>query len=339
MDEILKKAYETHSLEAAEIEAILRNEDINEKLFFLADKTRKEFVGDEVHLRALIEFSNICRQNCLYCGIRRENEKIHRFRLSKEKIIALAKKAAAQGFKTVVLQSGEDTYFGAKKLEPVIREIKKLNLAITLSIGELKKEEYKTLKEAGANRFLLRIETTNPELYKKFHPEMSLKNRVNCLKTLKELGFETGTGIIVGLPSQTDRDLARDILFFKEIDADMIGLGPLIVSKNTPLKDNNNGSLIKSLKVMALTRLLLPDINIPATTAMETLDSKGRIAALQAGANVIMPNVGGDEKEFYEIYPDKGQANKEIDTREKTIEMIENIGRKVSKDFGFRKKS
>ena len=340
MENILKKAYETRNLEKDEIVSLLANDNINETLFKAADKVRKEFVGDEIHLRGLIEFSNICKRNCFYCGLRCENKNVERFRLSKEKIVTLAKNPAEKGYKTIVLQSGEDPYFTVEKLADVVSEIKKLDVAITLSVGEMKEKDYRLLKEAGADRFLLRIETTNPVLYEKFHPKMSLKERISCLKTLKKLGYETGTGVLVGLPLQTLESLADDILFFKELDADMIGLGPLIVNEDTPLKGEKNGSLELALKMIAITRLLMPDINIPATTAMETIHPKGRIMALQAGANVIMPNVGDFiEKKLYNLYPGKANVNDDTDTsKEKITALIKSIGRTVSRDFGFRRK-
>ncbi len=341
MKNILKKAHKTHNLEKDEIISLLADDSINEALYNAADEVRKEFMGDEVHLRGLIEFSNICKRNCLYCGLRCENKNIKRFRLSREKIIALAKNAAEKGYKTVVLQSGEDPYFTAEKLAEIVYEIKKFGAVITLSIGEMKENDYRLLKEAGTDRFLLRIETTDPVLYEKFHPEMSLKERISCLKTLKRLGYETGTGVLVGLPSQSLESLADDILFFKELDADMIGLGPLIVNEDTPLKDEKNGSLDLALKMIAITRLLMPDINIPATTAMETLHPEGRIMALYAGANVIMPNVGDfTEKKLYNLYPGKANVNDDTDkSKEKITELIKSIERTVSTDFGFRKKA
>ena len=224
-------------------------------------------------------------------------------------------------------------FFKADYLAEIIKEIKKSDVAITLSIGERTFEEYKILKEAGADRFLLRIETTDENLYKKMHPNMDFANRKRCLYDLKKLGFETGTGSLIGLPGQTLESLAEDILFYKELDADMIGIGPLIVHPETPLKNEKNGDLILAIKVLALTRLLLPDINIPATTAMETLHPQGRIMALQSGANVIMPNITFEKcKKNYEIYPNKASVDySKLQTDLKTI------GRKISGRKGYRK--
>ena len=197
-------------------------------------------------------------------------------------------------------------------------------------------DDYKAFKDAGADRYLLRIETTDKNLYQKLHPDMDYNNRLKCLENLKKLGYETGSGSLVGLPNQTIESIANDILFFKENDFDMIGVGPFLPHPSTPLKDAPHGDFILSLKVMALIRILMKNINIPATTAMETLHQHGRILALQSGANVVMPNVTkADYKEKYEIYPDKSANNNDIDTiKEKII----SIGRIASKDFGFRKK-
>ena len=338
---VIKNAQSTHSLSESEIVEILKNDTVNELLFDTADKVRKQYVGDEVHLRGLIEFSNICRCNCFYCGLRKDNTAVQRYRMTLEEILLLAQKAKDFGYKTVVLQSGEDAYFDTDIMCRIIQEIKELDLALTLSIGEKTYEEYKAYKEAGADRYLLRIETTDRELYKKLHPSMSFENRVRCLKDLKNLNFEVGTGCLVGLPHQSDESLARDILFFKNIDADMIGLGPFIPSPQTPLQNENGGTLIKSLKVMALTRLLLPDINIPATTAMETLQENGRLLALKSGANVVMPNVTDEEcKQKYTIYPGKsGLNNTAQEYRNSIVKKIEAIGRKISDGYGFHKKT
>lgn len=347
MQDLIQKAKTTCNLTKEEIVELLKNG--SNELFKAADEVRKAFVGDEVHLRALIEFSNICRCNCFYCGLRCENKNAERYRLSKKEILNLAQKAISFGYRTIVMQSGEDSYFTAEILADIIKEIKNISPlsghertksevtgepAITLSIGERSYEEYKILKEAGADRFLLRIETTDKNLYKKLHPNMDFENRVRCLKDLGQLGYEVGTGCLVGLPEQTIESLADDILFFKEINADMIGIGPFIPHKDTPLKEADGGSFELALKVMAITRLLMPDINIPATTAMETLNPNGRLIALQRGANVVMPNITDEEhKKQYEIYPGKTSV-----TYSEITEKLQSIGRTISKSQGFRKK-
>ena len=334
MHDIIEKAKKTHTLSKNEIVKLLKNN--SDELFKAADEVRASFVGEEIHLRALIEFSNICKNNCHYCGLRAENRNVERYVLSKDEIIQLAKNAVDMGFRTIVMQSGESKVFSADTLADILIEIKKLNPtpAITLSIGELTTDEYKILKDAGADRFLLRIETTDKELYQKYHPNMDFENRVRCLRDLKELGYEVGTGCLVGLPEQTLESLADDILFFKKINADMIGIGPFIPHKDTPLKNADGGSFEIALKVMAITRLLLPDINIPATTAMEALKENGRIIALQSGANVVMPNITLDDvRKKYEIYPGKTSV-----TYDNLENKLQQIGRIISKDCGFRKK-
>lgn len=334
MIKITQKAKQEHILTKEEIVQLLLCSD-SSFLFQAADEVRKKYIGDEVYLRALVEFSNMCHCNCFYCGLRSENKNISRYRLSNDEIIDVAKNAVNLGFKTIVLQSGEDSFYSVDSLSEIIREIKKYDIALTLGIGERTKDEYKALKNAGADRFLLRIETTDKNLYQALHPKMSYENRLKCLYDLKELGYETGTGCLVGLPKQTVESLADDILFFKKLDADMIGIGPLIVHPDTPLKSLNNGSFELALKVMAITRLLMPNINIPATTAMETLNPNGQIIALQSGANVIMPNLTPEKnRNQYQIYPDKASYSVDI-----VKEKIKSIGRVVSSDYGFRKKN
>ena len=317
---------------------ILKDDSNNDWLFSLADKTREEYVGNEVHLRGLIEFSNICKRQCKYCGLRCEDKFIDRYRISKENIISYAEHAVNMGYKTIVLQSGEDEYYNTDLMCEIIEGIKKLGVALTLSIGEKTYEEYKAFKEAGADRYLIRIETTDKTLYNQMHPNMDFDNRVRCLENLGRIGYVVGTGCLVGLPNQTIESLADDILFFKEINADMVGIGPFIPHPHTPLKDSATGSFTLALKVMALTRILLKDINIPATTAMETLNPNGRIIALQSGANVVMPNVTTTEyRAKYEIYPNKICINENPDKCKGCISAkIQSIGRIVSTSFGFR---
>lgn len=321
-----------------EVIEILKDNSQNDWLFSLADKIRKENVGDEVHLRGLIEFSNICKRTCKYCGLRCENKDIDRYRIEPDDIIFYAQKAVDMGYKTIVLQSGEDEYYSRELLCKIIKGIKTLDVALTLSIGERCFDDYKAFKDCGADRYLLRIETTDKELYKKMHPHMSFENRVRCLKDLGKLGYEVGTGCLVGLPWQTIESLANDILFFKEINADMVGIGPFIAHPHTPLKDCLNGDFTLALKVMALTRILLKNINIPATTAMETLNPNGRIIALQSGANVVMPNVTTTEyRAKYEIYPNKICINENPSQCFNCVSgKIRSIGRSVSTGYGFR---
>ena len=221
----------------------------------------------------------------------------------------------------------------------IIQKIKQYDVALTLSIGERNYEDLKAFKKAGADRYLIRIETTDKNLYTKMHPHMNYEERINCLKNLKDLGYEVGTGCLVGLPEQTIESLADDILFFQEIQADMIGIGPFIPHPQTPLHNASGGSFTLALKVMALTRILLKDINIPATTAMETLIPNGRIIALNSGANVIMPNITTKiYSEKYEIYPGKFQSNEDPEQNKNYIEnTIRKIGRTIATGYGYRK--
>ena len=322
-----------------EIVDILKDDSQNEWLFSLADKVRRENVGDEVHLRGLIEFSNICHCFCKYCGLRCENKELDRYRILPDDIVKYAQKAVEMDYKTIVLQSGEDVFYSKEILCDIIKRIKEFDVALTLSIGERSFEDYKAFRDCGADRYLIRIETTDKDLYKKMHPNMDFDNRLRCLNDLKKLGYEVGTGCLVGLPEQTIESLADDILFFKEINADMVGIGPFIAHPHTPLKDMPNGDFTLALKVMALTRILLKNINIPATTAMETLNPNGRIIALQSGANVVMPNVTTTEyRAKYEIYPNKICINENPSQCFNCIGgKIRSIGRTISTDYGFRK--
>ena len=336
--EIIKKGAAEHRLTHEEICCLLAESACEEELAQAADRVRHDYVGDGVHLRGLIEFSNYCRRNCAYCGLRRDNKNIKRYRLHAEEIISLAGQAKAYGYKTVVLQSGEDEYFTVPRLQAILLSVKKMDLAVTLSIGERTYDEYKALREAGADRFLLRIETTDAGLYARHDPGMSHANRLRCLHDLKELGYEVGTGTLVGLPGQTIDMLARDILFFQEIDADMLGIGPLVPNHHTPLGEAAPGDWHLTRRFVSILRLLLPDSNIPATTAMDTLKPGGRDIILQSGANVVMPNVTSDEaRRNYALYPGKAcVADTPEHCRSCMTARIAQMGRFVAEDKGFR---
>ena len=337
---LIDQAEHTHQLTASEL-LVLLSDPTAELLFAAADRVRERYIGPQVELRGLIEFSNICKQNCLYCGLRRDNREVERYRLDEATILELGRSAAELGYKTLVLQSGEDEFFTSDRLGVVLTELKKLGVALTLSIGEKTREEYAALRRAGADRYLLRIETTDKELYEKLDPGMSWDNRVRCLHDLKDLGFEVGTGSMVGLPDQSLESLAQDLLFFKELDVDMVGIGPFIPNPDTPLADAAGGTFDLACRMMALTRLLLPDANIPATTAMETLQPNGRMLALERGANVVMPNVTDtDYRKLYLLYPGKICLNDApAHCRGCVTGKIEGIGRTISQDQGFRRKS
>lgn len=305
MDRIAQAAM-THDLDREALVEILRSDRYDEALFNAADQIRERYVGNDVHLKGLLEFSNICTRTCYYCGLRAANRSIKRYQLSVEEILEFAKKAIEYGYKTIVLQSGESNVYACETMCDIIASIRALGATVTLSLGEKSEAEYRAYKEAGANRYLLRIETTDRELYRSLHPRMSFENRLNCLHTLQALGYETGSGSLVGLPQQSLTSLANDLLFFKRSDFDMIGIGPFIPGENTPLAQAKGGAFKTALKMTALVRLLLPKVNIPATTAMETLNPDGRAIALRSGANVVMPVITeGEYRALYRLYPGK----------------------------------
>ncbi len=338
MQRLLDTLEETHLLDKAGLVRLLEWD--SPALIHAADRVRKRYVGEEVHLRGLIEFSNYCRNSCFYCGLRAPNNRIKRFRMDIREIMEYARRAVGWGLKTIVLQSGEDGSYPIDDLCRVVSDIKDMDVAVTLSIGERTKEEYACLKRAGANRYLLRIETSNPRLYERFHPGMSFQNRVRCLYYLKELGYEVGTGCLIGLPGQTVEMLAEDLLFFKRLDIDMLGMGPFIPCPLTPLENEKGGQVPLVLKMMALARLLMPDINMPATTALATMDKNGYQKGLKAGANVIMPNMGRpDCRRLYALYPGKAGSMEDGLARLKSArEIIMKAGRKVGRGCGNRKR-
>ncbi|WP_041083947.1 [FeFe] hydrogenase H-cluster radical SAM maturase HydE [Thermotoga profunda] len=327
-------------VEIDEIAFILSKEEIDEKLFALADEIRQKYLGKAVYIRGIIEFSNYCKNNCLYCGIRAQNKDITRYRMSIEQIIQRARLISQMGIKTIVLQSGEDTYYNSDMIAQLVKKIKEFNVAITLSIGERNFDEYKLWKDMGADRYLMRHETADEKLYEKLHPNDSFKTRVEHLKKLKELGYEVGAGSMVGLPDQDDLSLAKDILFVRDLDADMVGIGPFIPHPSTPLKNAKSGTLNKTLKMIALTRLFLPDTNIPATTALGTIHPLGRQLALKCGANVIMPNFTPlPYRSLYTLYPNKICIfENDIACAECTKNLVISAGYSVSNDFGYRRR-
>ena len=324
------------NLSKNEIVRLLADEQNEPALLKRADRIRKKYVGDAIHLRGLIEFSNICRNNCLYCGIRRGNGKVARYRMKEDELIETARRAAALGFKTVVMQSGEDMYYTQEKMFRIIEAIKKFDVAVTLSVGERSYGDYKAFREAGADRYLMRIETTDKDLYHRLDPGMSWQHRYECLLMIKELGYELGSGIMVGLPGQSLESIAADLMFLRRLGVDMAGIGPFIPHPETPLAGEPDGSLHLALRTMAIMRLLLPDINIPATTAMESLHPDGRMMALQGGANVVMPNVTeGEYRKLYELYPGKICVNDTpVHCRSCISRKILSIGRTIGTGYG-----
>jgi biotin synthase len=319
-----------------------KDEAVIEALYRQADQVRKQYVGDAVHLRGLIEFSNYCKRDCLYCGLRRSNEKVVRYRMTIPEIFNAAQEAANLGLQTVVIQSGEDPHISIDDLCSLVQSIKTdIGFAVTLSIGERTYEDYKRLKEAGADRYLLRFETTDPVLFKKLKPDSVYEKRFQCLEWLAELGYQVGSGIMVGLPGQTMESIADDILKFRELELDMVGLGPYISHPNTPLQGSANGTMEMVLKVTALTRIVTQNTHMPATTATGTIDAEGRQKALQCGANVLMPNSTPRKyREHYLIYPDKICIDEEPHKCRFCVEsMVMGLGRTISHDAGHSLKS
>lgn len=310
MDNLLEKAYQTNDLTKVEIMYLLENitHKDREVLYSYALKTKQAYYGDKVYLRGLIEFSNICRQDCLYCGIRASNAKVERYRLTPEEILACCDLGYELGYRTFVLQSGEDLWYTDEILVALIHEIKKgyPEVAITLSIGERRVETYQSLFDSGTDRFLMRHETASKELYEKLHPTMRFADRRACLSALKDIGYQVGAGFMVGLPGQTFADLAEDLRYLMELRPDMIGIGPFIPHSETPLGTEKVGTIEDTLVMVALARLLIPESLIPATTALGTLHPQGRELALKAGANVVMPIITPTSvRKQYKLYENK----------------------------------
>ena len=292
---------------AEEIKDLLCSD--RQALFDAANKIKIQHKGRRILLRGIVEFSNICDRSCAYCGISCRNRELERYTMKDEEILSSVKRIASSNIDTVVLQSGETGSLDDDRLAWIIRKIKKThdNMAVTLSVGEKSRSSYKKWKDSGADRYLLKIETSSPELYRALHPGMSLENRIRCLSDLKELGYETGSGTMVGLPGQTLLNIAKDILFFYRSGFEMIGTGPFIPHKKTALKNEPAGDIDLVLRTLAATRIVMKDINIPATTAVGSLSAKDhRFEALECGANVLMPNfTPSPYMELYEIYPHK----------------------------------
>ena len=260
----------------------------------LAREIALERFGKRLWFRGIVEFSNICKQNCLYCGIRRDNHKVCRYRLTPEEILECCAEGYEGGFRTFVLQGGEDGWFTDERMCAIVREIKAKfpDCAVTLSLGERSRESYQALFDAGADRYLLRHETADETHYRLLHPaEQTLQNRLRCLRDLKDIGYQTGCGIMVGSPGQTPATLARDMVFMQEFEPEMIGVGPFLPHGDTPFRDEPAGSVELTLFILALCRIMLPDVLLPATTALGTAESDGRIRGVLAGCNVVMPNL------------------------------------------------
>ncbi len=309
-----------------ELVELLGREDFA-PIYAQADQVRAEAVGDTVHIRALLEISNHCRRVCAYCGLRSPRTDLPRYRMTPEEIVSAACEAHAVGYRTIVLQSGEDPWFTPKILGELVGEIKaRTGMAVTLGCGEMPREDYAYLRQAGTDRYLLKHETADPDLYRRLHPDSTLEQRVACLRTLKELGYETGSGFMVGLPGQTLDTLARDLLLLASIPCDMAGIGPFLPHPDTPLRDGTPGDPELTRRCVALARLLLPTANLPATTALTVRGDNGQV--FSGGANVVMRKITPNSyKRMYEIYPAQLPDTDIPAQRAQLEEQIRNLGR------------
>ncbi|MFH1212538.1 MAG: [FeFe] hydrogenase H-cluster radical SAM maturase HydE [Candidatus Neomarinimicrobiota bacterium] len=301
-------------------------------LFSEAERVRRAIFGDEIYLRGIIEFTNHCRQNCLYCGLRRPNRAVTRYRLSRAEILSAVNRATKAQIPTIVLQGGEDPFFSAEWIANLISEIVAgYDVAVTLSLGEQSLEIFRLWREAGANRYLLRIETWNEKNYRDLRPERRWQDRLECLWNLRELDYEVGSGIMVGLPGETLDYLAEAIIRLTELDLDMIGIGPFIAHPQTPLRDAPDGQIEMTLRTLALVRIMNPYANMPSTSAMECASPGARLTALKTGMNVIMPSITPERvKKLYNIYPGK---NNDADDSEHSIDAV----LKLITDAGYRR--
>ena len=333
------KLFETANLSDPELSELLNAGDADEYLFYSADKKRREVYGDKVYLRGLIEFTNFCKNNCYYCGIRCGNTKLDRYRLSKEDILECAEEGYQLGYRTFVLQGGEDPYYSDEYLCDIISSIHSRfpDCAITMSIGEKEKSSYEAYYRAGATRYLLRHETADDEHYGKLHPSsMSLSNRKQCLYDLKEIGFQVGAGFMVGSPFQTMDNIIADIRFLQDLKPEMIGIGPFLTHPDTPFAKYENGSLELTIRLIAILRLMFPYALIPATTALGTIHPMGREMGLKAGANVIMPNLSPTVyRKLYSLYDNKICTGEEsAQSRERLEKRVESAGYSVVTSVG-----
>lgn len=343
MDNLLEKLYNTNTLTKDELIYLLDNIDEYSKsyLFQLAQYTLEKTYGRRLFVRGLLEFTNYCKNNCMYCGIRRENRNVERYRLSEDEILLSLDEGYRLGYKTFVLQGGEDPFFTDELFVKLISKIKNIysDVALTLSIGERSFESYKKFYNAGVDRFLLRHEVATPSIYESLHPGISFQNRINCLKDLKTIGYQSGAGFIVGLPGETNEVLADNLLFLKQLEPAMVGIGPFIPHPDTPLSNETVGSVDKTIILLALIRLLLPDVLLPATTALNTLCKNGLERGLEAGANVVMLNLSPIYvREKYEIYKNKDSRDihelKTVEEKASSVGFRIDMGRGDNINFG-----
>ncbi|MDC7301236.1 [FeFe] hydrogenase H-cluster radical SAM maturase HydE [Agathobacter ruminis] len=326
---LLNKLKKEHSLTLDEYRYLLEHRDCEsmEIAAGYAKEFQNQYYGNQVYIRGLVEFTNFCRNNCLYCGIRRDNQNCQRYRLNKQEIVDCANEGYDMGFRTIVLQGGEDFAYSDDDICDIIRSIRSAHedLVVTLSIGERSRESYRRYYDAGARRYLLRHETASPELYAKLHPaELSWEHRMNCLKDLKEIGYQVGAGFMVESPGQTMRDLAMDLKFVEEFKPDMCGIGPFITHQDTPFANEPSGTLETTLFCLSLIRMIYPMVLLPATTALGTIHPRGREMGIMAGANVVMPNLSpASVRKKYALYDNK------ICTGEEAAECLECLKRRM----------
>lgn len=317
MKELIERLERERDLTNAEFAVLLDQSSGADRdfLFERARAVRDAHYGRKVYIRGLIELTNYCKNDCLYCGIRKSNASCERYRLTKEQILSCCESGYALGFRTFVLQGGEDGWYTDERMTDIVRAMRQAypDCAITLSLGERGRESFKRLYDAGANRYLLRHETADEAHYARLHPvSMTLTHRLQCLRDLKEIGFQTGAGFMVGSPYQTTECIVRDFRFLQELRPQMVGLGPFIPHHATPLKDFPAGSTERTLLCLSIVRLLLPNVLLPATTALATIDGDGRIKGMNAGCNVVMPNLSPmEDRSKYLLYDNKASSGEE----------------------------
>ena len=317
MKELIERLERERDLTNAEFAVLLDQSSGADRnfLFERARAVRDAHYGRKVYIRGLIELTNYCKNDCLYCGIRKSNVSCERYRLTKEQILSCCESGYALGFRTFVLQGGEDGWYTDERMTDIVRAMRQAypDCAITLSLGERGRESFKRLYDAGANRYLLRHETADEAHYARLHPvSMTLTHRLQCLRDLKEIGFQTGAGFMVGSPYQTTECIVRDFRFLQELKPQMVGLGPFIPHHATPLKDFPAGSTERTLLCLSIVRLLLPNVLLPATTALATIDGDGRIKGMNAGCNVVMPNLSPlEDRSKYLLYDNKATSGEE----------------------------
>ena len=336
MTDIINKLKNSQKLTYDEFLFLLNNRDnkLDDELKQLAVQKRKQRFGNEVFIRGLIEFSNYCKNNCYYCGIRCGNKNADRYRLTKEQILQCCEQGYQIGYRTFVLQGGEDAFFTPDKIADIVYAIKQKypDCAVTLSVGEHSKEVYQQWFDAGADRYLLRHETAADEHYQKLHPDnMSLQNRLECLQNLKDIGYQVGCGIMVGSPFQTNECIAKDLVFMQDFKPHMVGIGPFIPHKDTPFANHSAGSIKLTLFLLSLIRIILPDVLLPATTALGSIDPQGRELGILSGANVCMPNLSPQSvREKYTLYNNKLSSGAESAQRfEQLNQRLNKIGYKT----------